>query len=150
MCRGRRDDTTTTTGPVRTIADDDLRASDAEREEIVTQLRTHAGDGRLDLDELDQRVEAAYAAKTHRDLVAVIEDLPRAPRRPRDERREFREHLGSYLRIMALLVAIWALTGMGYFWPIWPMLGWGIAVAMHAGSARPSGPRRARRATASG
>jgi hypothetical protein len=29
---------------------------------------------------------------------------------------------------MALLVAIWALTGMGYFWPVWPALGWGFAL----------------------
>jgi hypothetical protein len=27
-----------------------------------------------------------------------------------------------------LLVAIWALTGMGYFWPVWPILGWGVFV----------------------
>ena len=33
---------------------------------------------------------------------------------------------------MALLVVIWALTGAGYFWPIWPMLGWGIGVLSHA------------------
>jgi hypothetical protein len=30
---------------------------------------------------------------------------------------------------MALLLGIWALTGMGYFWPIWPMMGWGIGLA---------------------
>ena len=47
--------------------------------------------------------------------------------------------------VMALLVAIWALTGMGYFWPIWPALGWGIGIVSH----RASLPRgRARRAIA--
>ena len=35
----------------------------------------------------------------------------------------------TYLAVSALLVAIWALTGAGYFWPIWPMLGWGVGVA---------------------
>jgi hypothetical protein len=29
---------------------------------------------------------------------------------------------------MALLVAIWAMTGADYFWPMWPALGWGIAL----------------------
>jgi hypothetical protein len=123
----------------RSLVADDVRASDAEREETVTLLRAHAGDGRLDLDELERRIGAAYAATTRRDLVALTDDLPRA-RRPRDRaaaRSEFREHLGSYLRVMALLVVIWALTGMGYFWPVWPMVCWGAFVAMHANAVRP-------------
>jgi hypothetical protein len=32
----------------------------------------------------------------------------------------------SWLATSVLLVAIWALTGMGYFWPVWPILGWGV------------------------
>ena len=42
---------------------------------------------------------------------------------------------------MALLLAIWALTGAGYFWPVWPALGWGIGILMHASEAG-VGPRR--------
>jgi hypothetical protein len=123
---------------------DDVRASDAEREEIISALRTHAGDGRLDVEELDQRIEAAYSAKTRRELVALTKDLPRAPRAPRDERREFGEHLRVYVSIMALLVVIWALTGMGYFWPIWPILGWGLGIVSHANALRrPTARRRA-------
>ena len=34
--------------------------------------------------------------------------------------------LRSFLATSVLLVAIWALTGMGYFWPVWPILGWGV------------------------
>ena len=34
---------------------------------------------------------------------------------------------------MALLWTIWLVTGAGYPWPIWPMLGWGVGVAGHAG-----------------
>jgi hypothetical protein len=121
---------------------DDIRASDAEREEVIAALRTHAGDGRLDLDELDQRIETAYAAKTRRDLVALTSDLPRAPRAPRDERREFAEHLRVYLSLMTMLVVIWALTGMGYFWPVWPIVGWGIGVVSHANALRRPTARR--------
>jgi len=33
--------------------------------------------------------------------------------------------------MLAFFVLIWALTGGGYFWPVWPALGWGIGVAMH-------------------
>ena len=37
-----------------------------------------------------------------------------------------------YLVVNALLVVIWAFTGAGYFWPIWPMAGWGIGLVLHA------------------
>jgi hypothetical protein len=37
-----------------------------------------------------------------------------------------------YLIVNALLVVIWAATGAGYFWPIWPIAGWGIGVAFNA------------------
>jgi hypothetical protein len=121
---------------------DDVRASDAEREEVITALRTHAGDGRLGVEELDERVEAAYTAKTRRELVALTTDLPRAPRPPRDGRREFGEHLRFYLSVMALLVVIWTLTGMGYFWPIWPIVGWGVGIVSHANALRRPQPRR--------
>jgi hypothetical protein len=47
-------------------------------------------------------------------------------------KRGFRAHFAVYLAVNALLVAIWALTSAGYFWPVWPMLGWGIGVAAHA------------------
>jgi Domain of unknown function (DUF1707)/2TM domain len=112
-----------------TIPADDLRASDAERERVVEHLRTQAGEGRLTVDELDARLERAYAVKTRSELAALTSDLPR-PRR--DTRAEFSDHLRTYLMVMALLVAIWALSGMGYFWPIWPALGWGIGIVGHA------------------
>jgi len=131
-------DHTTARGPeerTSTVPDDDVRASDAEREDFVSALRTHAGDGRLSVDELSDRIDRAHAVRTRRELNALLSDLPRPRRsRPRrDERAEFAEHLRSYLSVMALLVVIWALTGMGYFWPIWPALGWGFALLPHTG-----------------
>jgi hypothetical protein len=123
-----------------TMPVDDLRASDAEREHVVSHLRDHAAEGRLTVEELDQRLDRVYAARTRAELAALTADLPQ-PRRPRpDARAEFREHLRTYLGVMALLIAIWALTGMGYFWPVWPALGWGIGIASHA-SAALRGPR---------
>ena len=140
MCRTHRSDHARTATRLKA---DDVRASDAERDEIVSQLRTHAADGRLDVDELAERVERAYAAKTRRDLVAIVGDLPRPPRPRPNVDAEFDEHLRSYLGVMALLVVIWALTGMGYFWPIWPAVGWGIGIASHASSALRAPRRRA-------
>jgi hypothetical protein len=47
------------------------------------------------------------------------------------KKAEFRSHLTSYFLVNALLVGIWAFTGQGYFWPIWPLLGWGVGIAFH-------------------
>jgi hypothetical protein len=53
-----------------------LRISDADRHQVAELLRQAAGDGRIDMDELDERLEAAYAAKTYGDLVPLTADLP--------------------------------------------------------------------------
>jgi hypothetical protein len=48
------------------------------------------------------------------------------------EKREFRTHLFIYLVVNAMLIGIWATTSGGYFWPIFPLLGWGVGIAGHA------------------
>ncbi|WP_299953809.1 DUF1707 domain-containing protein [uncultured Modestobacter sp.] len=53
-----------------------VRASDAEREAVVARLQTAVGEGRIDLDEFGQRVEAAYGATTTADLGELLADLP--------------------------------------------------------------------------
>jgi hypothetical protein len=60
----------------------DLRASDADREAAVDALRRHAAAGRLDVDELDERVEKAYAAKMLSELAELQVDLPRLAVQP--------------------------------------------------------------------
>ena len=60
----------------------DLRASDADRERTVAALRHHAGEGRLTIDELDERSERAFAAKTLRELNELQADLPAVATRP--------------------------------------------------------------------
>jgi hypothetical protein len=47
-------------------------------------------------------------------------------------KREFRNHALIYGAVNLLLVAIWAASGGGYFWPIWVIAGWGIGLAAHA------------------
>jgi class 3 adenylate cyclase len=46
-------------------------------------------------------------------------------------RQSFKIHLTFYVLVNVLLIGIWAAGGGGYFWPVWPILGWGIAVAGH-------------------
>jgi hypothetical protein len=55
-----------------------LRASDADRERVANVLREAAGDGRLTMDELDERLDAVYAAKTYAELEPITHDLPDA------------------------------------------------------------------------
>lgn len=57
-----------------------MRASDADRERVTEILRDAHGDGRLGQDELLQRLESTYEARTYHDLDQVIEDLPIARR----------------------------------------------------------------------
>ena len=48
------------------------------------------------------------------------------------KKRDFRTHLFMYVAVNAALVVIWALTGAGFFWPVFVILGWGIGVAGNA------------------
>jgi hypothetical protein len=54
-----------------------LRASDEERDSVVDQLRTHCASGRLTADELADRAQAAYAARTLGELDTLLYDLPK-------------------------------------------------------------------------
>jgi len=59
-----------------------LRASDADRERIADVLRQAAGDGRLTMEELDERLDAVYAAKTYAELEPITKDLPASGHAP--------------------------------------------------------------------
>lgn len=57
-----------------------MHASDAEREAAIRELTQHCGDGRLTLDELEERVAEAYAATTRDELRHALRELPATPR----------------------------------------------------------------------
>jgi hypothetical protein len=64
------------TGPSAGSDRNSLRASDQDREHAAEVLRDAAGEGRLSPEELDERLDAVYAAKTYTDLEPIIQDLP--------------------------------------------------------------------------
>jgi hypothetical protein len=59
-----------------------MRVSDSDRDQAAEVLREAAGQGRISLDELDERLESVYAAKTYADLAALTHDLPQSRRMP--------------------------------------------------------------------
>ena len=124
----RRTERRPSIGPV-SQPDRAVRASDAEREDVSRQLSAHAAAGRLTPQELDERLDAAYAARTHGELTRLLEDLPAAPA-PRAEdparalaRTRLAHRAGAAAIASLLCVGIWAAAGAsGSFWPIWVIL----------------------------
>ncbi|MFY1632925.1 DUF1707 SHOCT-like domain-containing protein [Solwaraspora sp. WMMB335] len=57
---------------------DELRASDADREQVAEVLRAATAEGRIELAELDERLGRAYAARTYAELEPLTRDIPRA------------------------------------------------------------------------
>ena len=49
--------------------------------------------------------------------------------------RDFQAHVAAYLVINTAFVLIWALTGQGFFWPVYPLAGWGIGLSFQHFSA---------------
>lgn len=60
------------------------------------------------------------------------EDLRTQARKRLEKRRDFSAHLIAYVVINAMLIGIWAITGAGYFWPAWVLLGWGVGLVLNA------------------
>jgi hypothetical protein len=117
------------------MAADDLRASDEQRERAVREIREHFAAGRLTDDELSERVQAAYAARTEGELNAVLADLPKLPASPAQQKAELaqrRRHLqrrllqdaGGASGAFLICTVIWLASGAsGFFWPIFVALG---------------------------
>jgi signal transduction histidine kinase len=140
-----------------------MRAGDRDRELIAEILREQHLAGRLDSDELEHRLERCLAAKSYAELDALTADLPirEAPgwapspmpsrvvadRGRRETIRSMRRVLGQLAVLVAiLLLAIWALSGHGYFWPAWAWFGLALPFALDASIRwawrRPAGPER--------
>src|SRR5271165_1799680 len=105
-----------------------LRVADADREQVIEELREHAGAGRLTSDELEERIGAAYSASTRAHLDALRADLPVSStsvkialsKRKAQLRRRLLQEAGGSLGVSLLCVGIWLASGAsGGFWPAW-------------------------------
>ena len=141
------------------------RVTDDERNEVVRLLQAATADGSLDLDELGQRIELVFRARTDADLALVTRDLPVArhaaappttshadptPRRRSIWRNAaFRMHAATYGMVNGFLVGVWAVTDSGHFWPFYPIAGWGVFLGLNAVATSSYEQHRAERAATS-
>ncbi len=88
-----------------------LRASDADRDRVADALQRHTAEGRLTLDEFDQRTAAAYAARTIGDLDAITADLPPLPEQAKPAHTRGTSTISPRLWALAALLA--AIAGAG-------------------------------------
>jgi hypothetical protein len=121
-----------------------LRTSDTEREQVAEILRAAMTEGRLTLEEGEERLTAAYAAKFRDELGPLTADLPDGGRRAladtpqarAAQRRGVRRHAGVVFAIAAVLTLLWLLPGPHFFWPIIPLTFLFIGLHRHARYAR--------------
>jgi hypothetical protein len=113
---------------------DGLRASDDDRERAAADIREHFALGRLTSDELSERLDRAYAARTTAELQALRADLPALPPSARSSaaelaarRSELTRHLvqrtGAALVPFLICTLVWLVSGAsGSFWPAWALV----------------------------
>jgi hypothetical protein len=143
----------------------DIRASDADRDRVAASLREHCAEGRITMDELHERLESAYAARTIGDLQEITSDLPEQDlfqlpvpaSRPNSlaspatrasapdlYRRGGRAVWATWATVSAINLVVWlalAVTGnVVYPWWIWVAGPWGALLLMGT----VFGPRRGR------
>ena len=136
------------------MSDTEVRAADADRAGVAERLRRAHADGRIDLLEYDERLAAAYAAKTYGELAPLTADLPpERPGRPeaptrriqpdgadRDGSRRLRGHAlalriewAAWVFASAVNLLIWGIVCVAtasavYPWWIWVAGPWGLVL----------------------
>jgi uncharacterized protein DUF1707 len=105
-----------------------MRVADADREQLIDELREHAGAGRLTSEELEERIGGAYGALTRADLDALRSDLPVSStsvklalvKRKGQLRRRLLQEAGGSIGVSGISVGVWLASGPpGSFWPGW-------------------------------
>jgi hypothetical protein len=64
-------------------------------------------------------------------MIEEESELRELAKKRANKRRDLGAHIVAYVVINAMLVAIWAMTGAGYFWPAWAIFGWGVGVVLN-------------------
>jgi hypothetical protein len=111
-----------------------LRASDADRDAVAERLRHAAVEGRLEADELEERLHSALRARTYGDLRRLLSDLPAKPvrweRRGTDVMPAARIALAVALRaaiVLAVVAVVLVVAAvMAAWWVLWALVWLGL------------------------
>lgn len=136
------------------LPENELRASDRERDAVVVRLGEHLAEGRIDLAEFEERSTRAGTARTRGELAQLTADLPATGPAPAPEtapavsltkdETPARRTTGTaaalgpvarWLSISLLCVTIWAVASLTsdhvqHFWPGWVIGPWGALVLL--------------------
>jgi hypothetical protein len=114
-----------------------LRVSDQQRERAAQEIREHFAAGRLTDDELSDRIQAVYSARTEQELQGPLADLPKLPaslaqqkaelvERRRMLQRRLIQETGGGVGLFVVCTVVWLVSGghhgHGFFWPIFVAL----------------------------
>jgi hypothetical protein len=140
--------------------DPELRAGDADRDRVAEQLREHFAVGRLTQEELQERLDATYSARTFSDLAPILADLPalrsrsmpathpypreKSPARRSGQEKALRAAWVAWATAVSVNVVIWVLVSLSaheliYFWPMWVAGPWGAVLIAGTIAARMRG-----------
>ncbi|HEX3784146.1 MAG TPA: DUF1707 domain-containing protein [Pseudonocardiaceae bacterium] len=130
-----------------------VRASDAEREAFAQTVLAAGRDGRLGVEEIDERLAEVYASTFRDELPELVKDLPRedwpagfgvtpstepGPDRLRGSvpaTRTWNSALTTHTAIVSVMAVFavvgWIRSGVPFFWPAWPIAWLGISVLVH-------------------
>jgi uncharacterized integral membrane protein len=149
---------------------EEMRAGDADRQAVADRLKTALDEGRLDLNEYDERLQKTYAAKTFADLDGLLDDLPGTVPPQRSQVAAYQPSeaptpyapaaghahnalswVGPYGGVVAVCILIWAISSvssghLNYFWPVWALIPLILGLFGRAASSGGGSDRDARRA----
>jgi hypothetical protein len=117
-----------------------LRTSDQEREQVAEILRAAMAEGRLTLEEGEERLATVYAVKYRDELAPLTADLPgggrpalaNTPEARLATRRGLRRHAAFVASLALLLTGLWWISQAHFFWPAIPLVFLVIGLGRHA------------------
>ncbi|MFG1707090.1 DUF1707 domain-containing protein [Nonomuraea sp. M3C6] len=125
----------------------EMRASDVDRDRVAAILREHTAQGRITMDEFNERLESLYKSKTYGELAKLTADLPDVDLRHLPAKAKptpapqgglhpgMRAAWGAWAMASGINWGIWLIVSITsdhlvYPWPLWVMGPWGVILLM--------------------
>ncbi|MGN9836505.1 DUF1707 SHOCT-like domain-containing protein [Nonomuraea sp. H19] len=125
----------------------EMRASDSDRDRVAAVLREHTAEGRITMEEFNERLEQLYQSKTYGELAKLTADLPDVDLRNRPAKvtpkpvskagmhSGMKAAWGAWAMASGINWVIWLIVSVTagdliYPWPLWVMGPWGVILLM--------------------